>query len=73
MLEIAQFKPEDIDNAIAGMDGLQQIIVPVLRRLNYEGMSEQDIRQFQRDITLAKHALVAMGNYLESVMKDDGT
>ena len=69
MLEICEFKPEEIDDAISGMDGLQQIIVPMLRKANYQGMAEQDIQQFLRHITLAKHALVAMGNFLEGQMK----
>ena len=55
MLEICEFKPQDIDDAISGMDGLQQIIVPMLRKANYQGMAEQDIQQFLRNITLAKH------------------
>lgn len=71
MLEIAEFKPEDIDGAIEGMDGLQQIIVPLLRKANYQGMAEQDIQQFLRHITLAKHALVAMWDYLEGKMQSE--
>lgn len=70
MLEIAAFKPEEIDEAIEGLDGLQSIIVPMLRKANYEGMAEQDIQQFQRHIILAKHALIAMGDFLESKMTD---
>lgn len=69
MLEIAAFKPEDIDQAIEGLDGLQAIIVPVLRQINHEGVGEQDIQDFLRHITLAKHALIAMGDFLESKMK----
>lgn len=69
MLEICEFKPEEIDEAIDGLDGLQKIIVPMLRQANYEGMAEQDIQQFQRHIILAKHALIAMGDYLEGKMK----
>lgn len=68
MIELCKFKPEEIDEAIEGMDGLQKIIVPVLRQQNYEGMAEQDIMQFQRHIMLAKHALIAMGDFLESKM-----
>lgn len=69
MLEICEFKPEEIDDAISGMDGLQQIIVPMLRKANYQGMADQDIQQFLRHITLAKHALLAMGDFLEGQMK----
>jgi len=69
MLEICEFKPEEIDDAITGMDGLQKIIVPILQKANCKAMAEQDIQQFQRHIILAKHALVAMGDFLESKMQ----
>lgn len=72
MLEICQFRPEEIDEAIEGMDGLQQILEPVLRRsvINGNG-TEQDVRQFQRHVMLAKHALIAMGDFLERRMGPD--
>lgn len=69
MLEICQFKPEEINEAIEGMDELQQIIVPVLRSIEYDGKQEQGIQQFQRHIMLAKHALIAMGDHLESMIR----
>lgn len=72
MLEICAFKPEEIDDAIEGLDGLQEIIVPMLRKANYEGMAEQDIQQFRRCIMLAKHALIAMGDFLEGKMAEEG-
>ena len=31
MIEICQFQPDEIDEAIKGMDGLQEILVPILR------------------------------------------
>lgn len=64
-MEISEFRPEEIDEAIDGLDGLQEIIAPVLRKLNVDGMGEQDVQQFVRQLTLAKHALIAMGNFLE--------
>ena len=71
MLEICQFRPEEITEAIEGMDGLQEILVPVLRRsvINGNG-TEQDIQQFQRHVMLAKHALIAMAGFLEDQMGD---
>jgi len=42
-MEVVRFTPEEIDEAIEGMDGLQEIIVPLLRKINLEGMAEQDI------------------------------
>ena len=73
MLEITEFRPEEIDEAIESMDGLQDIIVPILRQINKDGMGEEDIRQFVRHITLAKHALIAMRNFLEERMpKEEG-
>lgn len=66
MIEICEFKPEEIDEAIEGLVGLQKIIVPVLMRSS--SMPEQDAQQFVRHIMLAKHALVAMGAYLEVKM-----
>lgn len=68
MLEIVEFKPEEIDEAIEGLDGLRAIIAPVLREINCDGMGEQDVQQFVRHLTLAKHALVAMGDLLEEKM-----
>lgn len=69
MIEIAEFRPEEIDEAIEGLDGLQGIIAPFLRNVNKDGMGEQDVQQFVRHLTLAKHALIAMGDFLEGKMK----
>ena len=66
MIEIAEFSPNEIDEAIEGLDGLQGIIAPFLRSVNEDGMGEQDVQQFVRHITLAKHALIAMSDFLES-------
>lgn len=69
MLEICQFHPEEIGEAVEGLDGLQQILVPLLRKAMKNGNgTEQDIQQFQRHVMLAKHALVAMGDFLEGKM-----
>lgn len=69
MLEICQFRPEEIYEAIEGMDGLQEILVPVLRKAMGNGNgTEQDIQQFIRHVMLAKHALCAMGDLLEERM-----
>ena len=69
MLEICQFRPEEVGEAIDGMDGLQEILVPVLRKAVGNGNgTEQDIQQFQRHVMLAKHALAAMGALLEERM-----
>jgi hypothetical protein len=73
MIEIAKFSPEEINEAIDSMDALQEIVVPFLKKQNYEGMGEQDIKQFKRHIMLAKHALIAMGDLLESKMKQSGS
>ena len=64
-VEVVRFTPEEIDEAIEGLDGLQQIIVPILRKSNVDGMAEQDIQQFKKHIMMAKHALIAMGKFLE--------
>ena len=70
MIEICQFQPDEIDEAIEGMDGLQEILVPILRRASRNGNgTEQDIKQFQRHVMLAKHALGAMGDLLEERME----
>lgn len=69
MTEIVKFRPEEIDEAIEGLDGLRDIIAPLLRRINGDGMGEQDAQQFIRQLTLAKHALIAMGGFLEAEMK----
>jgi len=64
-MEVARFTPEEIDEAIEGMDGLQEIIVPLLRKINLEGMAEKDIQELKKHIMMAKHALIAMGEYME--------
>jgi hypothetical protein len=64
-IEICKFDKAEINEAIEGLDGLREIIVPFLRSANYEGMAEQDVQQFKRHITIAKHALIVMGNFLE--------
>lgn len=69
MLEICKFSPSEIDEAIEGLDGLQQIIEPILRTVNHDGLAEQAVEQFKRHIMLAKHALIAMGDFLEGTMK----
>ena len=68
MIEIAEFRPEEINEAITSMDGLRNMIAPVLRSINKDGMGEQDVQQFVRHLTLAKHALIATGNLLEGQM-----
>lgn len=74
MFEIAQFKPEEIDEAIVSLDALGDILAPVLRSINGDGMGEQDVQQLIRHLTLAKHALIAMGDFLETEMGgNDGT
>jgi len=65
-MEIVEFTKMEIDEAIEGLGGLQEIIVPILRKFNFSGMAEQDIQQFKKHIVMAKHALVAMGNFLEN-------
>lgn len=64
-MEVTKFTAKEIDEAIEGLDGLQNIIVPFLRNANYEGMGEQDIQQFKKHIKMAKHALIAMGQFIE--------
>lgn len=69
MIEICQFTPEDIGDAIAGLDGLRDILVPVLDRAMDGGHgSREDVQQFIRHLTLAKHALAAMADILERRM-----
>lgn len=64
-MEIVKFTAKEIDEALEGLSGLQEIIVPMLKKLNHEGMAEQDIQQFKKHIKMAKHALVAMAAYIE--------
>ena len=70
MLEICRFSPEEINETIERLDGLQGLIVPLLRAENHQGRGKQDAKQFKRDIMLAKHALIAMGDMLEAKMKE---
>ena len=46
--EILVFSNSEIDEAIDGLDGLQEIMVPLLRKVNHEGMGEQDAQQLKR-------------------------
>ena len=72
-IEISKFTSNEIDEAIDGLDGLQEIIVPMLRKANFDGMTEEDVQKFKRHIMLAKHALIAMGDFLEFKMKQSGS
>ena len=69
MIEIAQFKPEEIDDAITAMDTFQDTLVPFFKKVNFEGLGEKDAQDFVRAVTLSKHALIAMGDFLEKKMK----
>lgn len=71
MIEITEFKPEEIDETIEALDTLRDIISPVLRSIDGDGMGEQDVQDFVRHLTLAKHALIAMGDFLESKIKGE--
>jgi hypothetical protein len=64
-MEVMKFTPKEIDEAIEGLSGLQEVIVPMLIKANFEGMGEQDIQQFKKHITMAKHALIAMAAFIE--------
>jgi hypothetical protein len=64
-VEIVKYTPKEIDEAIEGLDGLQQIIVPILRK-SFNGMADHGIQQFKRHIMMAKHALIAMGQFMET-------
>ena len=56
------------------MDVLRDIMGPFLRSVNADGMGEEDVRQMVRHLTLAKHALILMGDYIEKMMGgNDGT
>lgn len=68
MIELAKFRPEEINEAIEGMDELRDILAPLLRHINWDDMGEQDAQQCIRQLTLAKHALIAMGDFLEEKM-----
>ena len=69
-MEVVRFTPEEIDEAIEGMDGLQEIIVPLLRKINLEGMAEKDIQELKKHIMMAKHALITMGEYMEGCLSN---
>lgn len=69
MMEICEFHPEEINETIEALDGLQKLIVPLLRSANYEGMGEEDVQAFIRHIMLAKHAVILMGDFLETQME----
>ena len=68
MIEICEFHPEEIDETIEALDVFQQIIAPLLRSINYEEMGEEDVQDFTRHITLAKHAMILVGDFLEAQM-----
>lgn len=59
--EILRFTQDDIEEAIVGLDGLQEIIVPFLLKQDHEGRGVEDAEKFKQHIMLAKHALVLMG------------
>lgn len=61
-IEVCKFTSDEIDEAIEGLDGLQRIIVPLLKKQSPD-MAEKDIQQFKRHIMMAKHALITMGTF----------
>ncbi len=69
MFEIAEFERDDIDDAIGGLDALQDILVPFFKVQNFEGLGEEDAQMFVRHVTLAKHALILMGCFVEQYMQ----
>ena len=70
MIEICAFEPDEIGEAIAGLNGLQDIIVPILKDINYESKSENDALRFQRHIMMGKHALGLMSTQM--ITEDNG-
>jgi len=64
-MEVVKFTPQEINEAIEGLGALQEIIVPILKKNNFDDMADQDIQQFKKHIMMAKHALIAMAQFLE--------
>lgn len=48
---------EDIERAVQGMTGLEQIIVPLLLEINHEGMGQEDVEEFKLHLQIARDAL----------------
>ena len=48
---------KDIERAAQGMHGLEQIIVPILLNINYEGMGKEDAEEFRLHLQIACDAL----------------
>ena len=70
-IEICKFTAEEIDEALEGLDGLQKIIAPLLKKIDYEGKGDEDAVQFRQCIKIAKHALIAMADFLEKKYEEE--
>jgi hypothetical protein len=64
-IEVCKFTTEEIDEAVEGLDGLQQLIVPFLKSQNYENMGEQDAKDCEKHLMMGKHALILLQEALD--------
>lgn len=62
---ICKFNREEIDEAMDGLNGMRELIVPFFRVANLEGVGEQDAKEFTRHIEIALCALAVMGTILD--------
>lgn len=68
MIDICQFKSEDIEDAIVALGELRDHLVPFFQRTNLDGMGETDAKAFTGHIALAQRALVAMAGFMDFVL-----
>lgn len=68
MIDICQFKTEDLETAIVALGELRNILVPFFRQNNLDGVGEDDAKTFAGHVALAQHALVAMAGYMDFVL-----
>jgi hypothetical protein len=64
-IEVCKFTPEEIEEAVEGLSGLQELIVPWLKSQNYECMGEQDAKDCEKHLMMGKHALALLLEALE--------
>lgn len=68
MIDICQFKCEDLEAAIVALGELRDHLIPFFQRTNLDGLGESDAKEFTGHLALAQHALVAMEGYMDFVL-----
>lgn len=67
MIEICKFTPEEIEEAVCGLDGLSRILPKQFMRLNVDGQGKEDAEQVRKHLNMGKHALLLLADAMEKM------